>query len=168
VLRFGGVVAKYMGDAVLVYFGYSQAHEDDAERAVTRRPCFDHTGALDVPATDAVLYTPSMLTRVAEAYARLGQPVEGVNCLAEAAQIIDATNERICEADVYCVRGDLLNAAGDQAAAEQSYRQALVVARRQSAKLWEVHANTGLARLWRDQGKRDEARELLARVRLVY
>ena len=32
--RFGGFVAKYMGDGVLVYFGYPQAHEDDAERAV--------------------------------------------------------------------------------------------------------------------------------------
>jgi class 3 adenylate cyclase len=34
VQRFGGFVAKYMGDGVLVYFGYPQAHEDDAERAV--------------------------------------------------------------------------------------------------------------------------------------
>jgi predicted ATPase len=63
-------------------------------------------------ATGAVLLTPSMLTRVAEAYARLGQPVEGLNCLAEAAQIIESTNERIWEADVYRVRGNLLNAAG--------------------------------------------------------
>jgi class 3 adenylate cyclase/predicted ATPase len=115
-------------------------------------------------ATDAVLYTPSMLTRVAEAYARLGQPVEGLNCIAEAAQIIESTNERIWEADVYRVRGDLLNATGDQAAAEQSYRQALVVARRQSAKFWELRAAMSVARLWRDQGKRDEARELLVPV----
>ena len=34
VQRFGGFVAKYMGDGVLIYFGYPQAHEDDAERAV--------------------------------------------------------------------------------------------------------------------------------------
>ena len=74
-------------------------------------------------ATDAVLYTPSMLTRVAESYAALGQPVEGLSCLAEAVQIIESTNERIWEADVYRVRGDLLNATGDQAAAEESYRQ---------------------------------------------
>jgi predicted ATPase len=119
-------------------------------------------------ATGAMLWTPSMLTRVAEAYARLGQPVEGLNCLAEAAQIIESTNERIWEADVYRVRGDLLNATGDQAAAEQSYRQALVVARRQSAKFWELRATTNLARLWRDQGKRAEARELLAGLRLVH
>jgi predicted ATPase len=62
------------------------------------------------------------------------------------------------------VRGDLLNATGDQAAAEQSYCQALVVARRQSAKLFELRAAMGMARLWRDQGRRDEARDLLAPV----
>ena len=60
------------------------------------------------------------------------------------------------------LRGDLLKATGDQAAAEQSYHQALVVAQRQSAKLFELRAATSLARLWRDQGKRTEARDLLA------
>jgi len=55
-----------------------------------------------------------------------------------------------------------LNATGDQAAAEQSYRQALAVAQRQSAKLFELRAATSLGRLWRDQGKRAEARDLLA------
>jgi predicted ATPase len=115
-------------------------------------------------ATGAVLFTPSMLTRLAEAYARLGQPVQGLNCLAEAAQIIESTDERIEEADVYRVRGDLLNATGDQAAAEQSYHQALAVARRQSAKLFELRTAASLARQWRDQGKRSEARDLLAAI----
>jgi hypothetical protein len=89
-----------------------------------------------------------------------GSPIEGQNCLAEATQIIECTDERIAEADVYRVRGDLLNATGDQAGAEQS--QALAVAQRQRAKLFELHAATSLARLWRDQGKRIEARNLLA------
>jgi predicted ATPase len=56
----------------------------------------------------------------------------------------------------------LLNATGDRAGAEQSYRLALDVAKRQSAKLFELRASTSLARLWRDQGKRAEARDLLA------
>ena len=59
-------------------------------------------------------------------------------------------------------RGDLLNATGDRATAEQNYHQALVVARRQSARAFELRAATSLARLWRDQGKRTEARDLLA------
>jgi predicted ATPase len=64
--------------------------------------------------------------------------------------------------DVYRLRGDILNVTGDRAAAEQSYHQALAVAERQSAKLFELRAATSLARLWRDQGKRTEARDLLA------
>jgi class 3 adenylate cyclase/tetratricopeptide (TPR) repeat protein len=115
-------------------------------------------------AIGAVAFTPSMLTGVAEAYGRLGQPVEGLNCLAEATQIIEATDERRDEAELHRVRGDLLLATGDQAAAEQSYRQALAVAQRQSAKLFELRAAISLAGLWRDQGKRAEARDLLAPV----
>jgi predicted ATPase len=55
----------------------------------------------------------------------------------------------------------LLNSAGDRSAAEQHYRQAIAVAERQSAKLLQLRASTSLARLCRDQGKREEARELL-------
>jgi predicted ATPase len=62
------------------------------------------------------------------------------------------------------VRGDLLNATGDQAAAEQSYHQGLVVAQRQSAKLFELRAAMSLARLWRYQGKVQQAHKLLAPV----
>ena len=65
---------------------------------------------------------------------------------------------------MYRVRGDLLNMTGDRAGAERSYQRALTVARRQSAKTFELRASTGLARLWRDQGRRDEARDLLAPV----
>ena len=102
-----------------------------------------------------------LLMWLAEADAMLGQPVEGLNCLAEAAQIIEATEERVNEAELHRLRGDLLNAIGDRSAAERSYRQAIAVAQRQSAKLFELRASTSLARLWRDQGKRAEARDLL-------
>ena len=60
-------------------------------------------------------------------------------------------------------RGDLLVGI-DYAAAEESYHNALAVARQQQAKFWELRAAMSMARLWRDQGKRDEARELLAPV----
>ena len=108
------------------------------------------------------MYTPWALMLLAESHAKLGSPVEGLNCLAEAAQIIEATEERVCEAELHRLRGDLLNATGDRAAAEQSYHQGLAVAARQSAKLFELGAATSLARLWRDQGKRTQARDLLA------
>ena len=106
--------------------------------------------------------TPMLLTWLAEAYAMLGQPAEELNCLAEAAQIVETTEERVGEAELHRVRGDLLNAAGDRSGAERHYRQAIAVAERQSAKLFQLRAATSLARLWRDQGKRAEARDLLA------
>ena len=119
-------------------------------------------GLAEFRATGAVITTPMLLTWLAEAYAMLGQPAEERNCLAEAAQFVEATEERIQEAELlHRVRGDLLNAAGDQSGAEQHYRQAIAVAERQSAKLFQLRASTSLARLWRDQGKRAEARDLL-------
>ena len=57
--------------------------------------------------------------------------------------------------------GDLLNAAGDRPEPSEHYRQAIAVAERQSARLFQLRASTSLARLWRDQGKRAEARDLL-------
>jgi predicted ATPase len=85
-----------------------------------------------------------------------------LNCLAEASQIIETTEERISEAALHRMRGELFDAIGDQTAAEQSYDQALAVAARQRAKLFELGAATSLARLWRSQGKYTEARDLLA------
>jgi class 3 adenylate cyclase/tetratricopeptide (TPR) repeat protein len=112
--------------------------------------------------TGTVAGTPRVLMRLAAAYTRLGRPAEGLNCLAEAAQIIETTDERVGEPTLHRLRGDLLNAIGDQVAAEQGYHQALAVARRQSAKLFELRAAISLARLWRDQGKRQKAHDLLA------
>jgi predicted ATPase len=99
---------------------------------------------------------------LAWAYATLGQPVDGLNCLAEAAQIIETTDERQPEAELHLLRGDLLNATGDPSAAERSYRQALAIAKLQSAKLLELQASISLARLWCQQDRRGEARDLLA------
>ena len=110
----------------------------------------------------AMVGETARLTALAEAYARLGQPADGLRRLDEAAQSIEATDERYYEAEVYRVRGDLLNATGDQETAEQNYRRALAVAAGQSAKALELRAATSLARLWRDQGKRTEACDLLA------
>jgi class 3 adenylate cyclase/predicted ATPase len=113
-------------------------------------------------ATGAVMHTPRALIYLAEATAKVGRLQEGLDCLVEAAQVTEATDERWSEAGLYQLRGDLLHAGGDRAAAEQNYHQALAVARRQSAKTFELRAATSLARLWRDQGKRSEARNLLA------
>ena len=115
-------------------------------------------------ATGSVICTAFALTLLAEACNKLGRTTEGLSYLTEAEQIIETTNDAFHEAELHRVRGDLLNADGDVAGAERSYQQAIAVAKRQSAKMFELRASTSLARLWRDQGKRDEARELLAPV----
>jgi predicted ATPase len=121
-------------------------------------------GLTAVRATGAVLSTPRLYTWLAEAHGILGQPVEGLNRLGEAAQIIETTGERNNEAELHRLRGNLLYAMGDRSAAEESYHQALAVAKRQSAKLWELLSAVSLARLWRDQDKGTAARDLLAPV----
>ena len=92
----------------------------------------------------------------------VGQPSDGLNGVAEAAQIIETTDERCHEAELHRLRGDLLNATGDPSAAERSYHQALTVAKLQSAKLLELQASVSLARLWCKQNRHGEARDLLA------
>jgi predicted ATPase len=121
------------------------------------------TGALSMlSAAGTITGTPSLLTALARAHKNLRQPVEALKRLAEAEQFIQATGERSAEAALHRLRGDVLFAAGDQLEAEHSYDQSFTVAKRQSAKLFELHAAKSIARLWRDQGRGPEARDLLA------
>jgi class 3 adenylate cyclase/tetratricopeptide (TPR) repeat protein len=119
-------------------------------------------GIAGIRATGAVTGTPTLLVESARAYGKLGQPVEGLNCLTEAARIIEMTGERCYEAEMHRCRGDLLNATGNLSEAEQSYHQALAESRLKSAKLLELKASISLARLQRAQKRRGEARDLLA------
>ena len=107
---------------------------------------------------------PFMLTLLADAYGRAGQPEEGLKQLDEAALSMQIRNERVYETELHRVRGELLMSVRDFAGAEDSFREAVAVAQRQSAKLFELRAAARLAGLWRDEGKRDKARELLAPV----
>ncbi|MFL5280701.1 MAG: hypothetical protein ACJ8AW_06800 [Rhodopila sp.] len=120
-------------------------------------------GLAELRARGGVASTPILFTWLAEAHGLLGQAAEARNCLAEAARVVETTEERVFEAELlHRISGDLMAAAGDRSAAEQHYRQAIAVAERQSAKLFQLRASTSLARLWRDQGRRMEARDLLA------
>jgi predicted ATPase len=78
--------------------------------------------------------------------------------------MVEETHERYYEAELNRVRGELLLMQGDDAAAEASLQRAIEVARRQEAKSWELRATTSLARLWRKQGRTDEARVALRQV----
>jgi predicted ATPase len=110
------------------------------------------------------LLSPFFLTTLAQTYERAGHPQKGLDHLAEATKLLGTTQERWAEAETHRLRGRLMKSLGDDAASENCYRDALDVARQQSAKFWELRVANDLARLWRDQGKREEARELLAPV----
>jgi predicted ATPase len=107
---------------------------------------------------------PFLLMTLAEAYGMAGQPEQGLDRLAEASSLIGVTQERWIEAEIHRLRGSLLVDMHQHAGAEENYRQALIVAGRQSAKFWELRAALDLSRLWYDQGKRTEASGLLAPV----
>jgi class 3 adenylate cyclase/tetratricopeptide (TPR) repeat protein len=112
--------------------------------------------------TGCVSSTPMLFVWLAKAHGLLGQAIEEQDCMAEAARIVETMDERVFEAELlHRVQGDLSNAAGDRLSAEQHYQQAIGVAERQSAKLFQLRASVSLARLWCDQGKRAEARDLL-------
>jgi predicted ATPase len=115
-------------------------------------------------ATGASLCIPFFLMTLAEVYGMAAQADEGLKRLAEAANIVEATQERWAEAEMHRLRGTLLLSIHERTTAEDSFRLALTVAQQQSAKFWELRASTSLARLWHDQGKRTEARDLLSPV----
>jgi predicted ATPase len=114
-------------------------------------------------ATGTALWGPYFLARLAEAYTQEGQVEAGLATLAEALAAAQATGERWGEAELYRLRGQLLlmPPCQDTPQAEICFQQALVIARRQQAKSWELRAAVSLARLWQQQSKRDEARALL-------
>jgi len=106
------------------------------------------------------------LASMAEAHGKVGEVGEGLAVVAEGLEFVTKTGERYAEAKLHRVKTDLLLARtpADPALAEASLRDVLEVARRQSAKSYELRAATSLARLWQRQGRNQEARELLAPV----
>jgi class 3 adenylate cyclase/predicted ATPase len=110
----------------------------------------------------ANLGRPFHLLALAELYGKAGQPEEGLKWLTEAAELVENTGERWAEAEMHRTRGTLLLSTSNHDGVEDSFNRALAVARRQGARFWELRAATCLAELWCDQGKRNEARDLLA------
>jgi predicted ATPase len=150
--NFSGTGTCYWGEALTrlgqVQEGMAQMREGMAARQSIGTRC----------------YSSGILGALAEAQARVGQPGEGLATLAEALAMVEETDERYCEAELYRLKGQLLLAQGDDAEAEASFRRAIEVARRQSAKSWELRAAVSLARLWQQQGRIVEARQMLAEI----
>jgi predicted ATPase len=116
--------------------------------------------------TGSTAWMPLWLSYLTRAYAELGQFDDASRCIDEATAAIKTTKESWYEAEVNRVGGEiaLMSPERDAAKAEAYFDRALVIAREQRAKSWELRAAMSLARLWRSQGKVQQARELLAPV----
>ena len=91
-------------------------------------------------------------------------PEDALRTTEEAFRWIATNGEHQWHSPIHDRRGDAFRAVNQSLRADEEYKAAISIARKQNAKWWELRATIGLARLWRDQGKRNEARELLAPV----
>jgi predicted ATPase len=109
---------------------------------------------------------PFNLLHLARAHAELGQFEEAWRCIGEAMTAAETTKEKWGEAEIHRTAGELalMSPEPDAAKAQAHFERAIAIARAQKAKSWELRAATSLARLWRDHGKRQQARDLLAPV----
>ena len=116
--------------------------------------------------TGSTLWIPSFLSYLARAYAELGRLNDAWRCISEAMTAVETSKERWCEAEVNRIAAEiaLKSPEPETAKAEAYFERALSVARAQQAKSWELRAAISLARLWRSQGKPQQARDLLAPV----
>jgi predicted ATPase len=124
------------------------------------------SGISAMRSTGIKVHLPFYLSFLAAARAGLGQFDDAWRCIEEAITAIDASGERWFEAEINRVAGEVALKAPepDATKAEGYFERALTVARQQQAKSWELRASMSLARLRRDQGKVQQARELLAPV----
>jgi len=121
-------------------------------------------GSAAYSATGAQAWVPYQIDLLARACEIAGQIEEAAALLDDALQIVKRTGERWLEPELYRRKGQLLLRQGNFAAADELYCTALSTAREQEAKLWELRAAVSLANLWRGQGRRTDAGELLAPV----
>jgi predicted ATPase len=132
------------------------------------------------------LFCSVYLCALAEMHGKAGQPAAGLSVVAEALRLVDKTEERFYEAELYRLRGELTLQQENQKAkvkeqkskvtdlrsltpdaqseAEVCFLKAIEIARQQQAKSWELRATTSLARLWQQQGKQHEARNTLSEI----
>ncbi len=132
---------------------------DDAVQMIT-------SGLSTLRSTGTAMWLPYHLTCLGKTYADVAKFDDAWRCIGEATTVVGTTKETWFEAEVHRTAGEiaLKSPDPDVAKAEAYFERALAVARKQQAKSWELRAAMSMARLWRDQDKRDEARALLAPV----
>jgi predicted ATPase len=158
-----------------VSLGWALAEQGQGEEGVAQM----HQGMAAWRATGAELCRPYYLALLAEAYGKMGQAEEGLDALVEVLAAVDKSRECFYEAELYRLKGQLVlqsrspqSTVADpqhptpnpQAEAEACFLKAIEIARRQSAKSLELRAVMSLSRLWQQQGKREEAQQMLAEI----
>jgi predicted ATPase len=143
-----------------IFVGWAQAAQGQSSEGISQIK----QGLATRQAIGLELSQPAFLTMLAEAYAHVGQPTEGLAALADALTRVDTTGECWRAAELHRLRGELLLAvsAENHREAESCFRQALIIAHQQQAKSFELRTAMSLSRLWQQQGKRTSAYELLA------
>jgi predicted ATPase len=139
--------------------GWAVAHQNKVEEGVA----YIQTGLAARRALGPTAALPWFLALLGEAYGSAGKFGEGLRALDEALWWVQHNEEHLYEAEVYRLTGELLlgQSASDAAKAEDCFQQALAIAARQRAKSWQLRATISLGRLWRQQGEKRNARELL-------
>jgi predicted ATPase len=142
--------------------GWAMAERGEGEAGIARI----EAGIATFQATGSRLHNSVWLGLRAEAYGTLGRVEEGLTVVAEALSAVEDTGEHFYEAELQRLKGAFLlqRSADHQREAETCFQHALTIAQNQGAKAWELRTATSLARLWQQQGKRQEARDLLAPV----
>ncbi|MBI3798631.1 MAG: hypothetical protein HY268_16910, partial [Deltaproteobacteria bacterium] len=159
--------------------GSAQAEQGQSEEGISQI----RQGLVTCQAVGAGLFQSYYLALLAEAYGKAGQAEDGLATLAEALTVVDKSGERFYEAELHRLTGELRlqqfqvsssrcqvqdsPASGvrcPESVAEECFLKAIEIARRQSAKSLELRAVMSLSQLWKQQGKKDEARQILAEI----
>jgi class 3 adenylate cyclase/predicted ATPase len=150
----------YYRTLALILRGWCLAASGRADEGISLLTT-DHA---DIEKLGFIIWRSWRLAHLGDTCRMAGRWQAALHHFAEARRLAEETGDRWFLAETIRLRGDVLLTTGDPSGAEASFREAVAIAQQQSAKLWELRAAMSLARLWRDQGKGKEARDLLAPV----
>jgi predicted ATPase len=176
-------MANMLRGAALVEEACLLGRQQEVEKGIVQL----RQGVTAYRATGAGLDLSPCLVLLAKGYGEIGQPQEGLDVLADALTSVNNGSECYYEAELYRLKGELTltqsrvqslgssvqnpqsalrlpppSGGNPQSVAESCFLKAIDIARQQSAKLLELRAVMSLCRLWQQEGKKDEARQLLA------
>lgn len=152
---------RYVLGQCIVVEGWALAQQGQIEAGIARM----HEGLAVRLAVDGNTHRPGFLAMLAETYGNVAQPEQGLHLLDEALDQVESTGECMLEAELHRLKGELLRMQGaDEQDVEACILQAITVARQQEAKSLELRAAMSLSRLWQQQGKCQQAHDLLDEV----